>query len=226
MCSLQIRAAAEQQMIFLVDDDQDFRNSLAALFNSVDLKVKTFGSAEELLVSNLPEVVSCVVLDVRMPRLSGLDLQTELAKATNSIPIIFMTGYGDVPMSVRAMKRGAVDFLSKPFREQDMLDAVTIALERDRQRRAAQRQLAELKSHLETLTPRELEVMALVTIGLLNKQSACELGVQEITVKTHRGRVMQKMRARSLAELVKIADALGINRLACGVTSGRLEQSR
>src|SRR5262245_21747639 len=207
-----MHAAAEQQMVFLVDDDPDFRDSLAALFNSVGLKVKIFGSGAELLASKLPKVVSCLVLDVRMPRLSGLDLQIELAKAYNSIPIIFMTGYGDVPMSVRAMKGGAVDFLTKPFRDQDMLDAVMTALERDRRRRAAERQLADLRSHLETLTPREQEVMALVTAGLMNKQIAGELGIQEITVKAHRGRVMQKMGARSLAELVKIAEALGLNR--------------
>jgi FixJ family two-component response regulator len=212
MCSMAIHPAAEQQMIFLVDDDQDFRNSLAALFNSVDLKVKTFGSAEELLVSNLPEVVSCVVLDVRMPRLSGLDLQTELTKAKNSIPIIFMTGYGDIPMSVRAMKGGAVDFLTKPFRDQDMLDAVLIALERDYKRRASERQLADLRRRVETLSSREMEVMDLVTAGLMNKQIACELGVRESTIKTHRGRVMQKMGARSLPELVKIAEALGVDR--------------
>src|SRR5262249_32243129 len=143
---------------------------------------------------------------------SGLDLQTELAKANNSIPIIFMTGYGDVPMSVRAMKGGAVDFLTKPFREQDMLDAVMTALERDRTRRAAERQRADMRSRLEALTPREREVMALVTSGLMNKQIAGELGVQVITIKAHRGRVMQKMGARSLAELVKIAEALGVNR--------------
>ena len=212
MRSSPMHAAAEQQMVFLVDDDPDFRTSLAALLNSVGLKVKTFGSATELLASKLPEVVSCLVLDVRMPRLSGLHLQTELAKANNSIPIILMTAYGDVPMSVRAMKGGAVDFLIKPFRDQDMLDAVMTALGRDRKRRAAERQLADLRSHLETLTPRELEVMALVTAGLMNKQIAGELGIQEITIKGHRGRVMQKMRARSLAELVKIAEALGVSR--------------
>jgi len=212
MRSLPVPAATEEQMVFLVDDDPNFRNSLAGLFDSVGLKVKIFGSAAELLASKLPEVVSCLVLDVRMPRLSGFQLQTELAKASNSIPIVFMTGYGDVPMSVRAMKGGAVDFLIKPFRDQDMLDAVMTALGCDRKRRAAERQLADVRSRLETLTPRELEVMALVTAGLMNKQIAGELGVQEITIKGHRGRVMQKMGARSLAELVKIAEALGVNR--------------
>jgi len=212
MRSLPMHAAAQEPMVFLVDDDPNFRNALAGLLNSVDLKVKMFGSATELLANKLPEVVSCLVLDVRMPRLSGLDLQTELAKANNSIPIIFMTGYGDVTMSVRAMKRGAVDFLIKPFRDQDMLDAVMSALERDRKRRAAERQLADVRSRLETLTPREMEVMALVTAGLMNKQIAGELGIQEITIKGHRGRVMRKMGARSLAELVKTAEALGVNR--------------
>src|SRR5262249_43212747 len=185
MHSSPMPATAEQQMVFLVDDDPDFRISVAALLNSVGLKVKIFGSATELLASKLPEVVSCLVLDVRMPSLSGFDLQTELAKGNNSTPIIFMTAYGDVPMSVRAMKGGAVDFLIKPFRDQDMLDAVMAALGRDRRRRAAERQPADLRSHLETLTPRELEVMALVTAGLMNKQIASELGVQEITVKAH-----------------------------------------
>ena len=212
MHSSQMHPAAEQQMVFLVDDDLDFRTALAALLNSVGLKVKIFGSAAELLASKLPDVISCLVLDVRMPRLSGLGLQTELAKANNSIPIILMTAYGDVPMSVRAMKGGAVDFLIKPFRDQDMLDAVMTALGRDRKRRAAERQLADLRLHLETLTPRELEVMAHVTAGLMNKQIAGELGVQEITIKGHRGRVMRKIGARSLAELVKIAEALGVRR--------------
>jgi FixJ family two-component response regulator len=212
MGSSPTHAPAEQQMVFLVDDDPDFRDSLAGLLNSVGIKVEIFGSAAELLANKLPEVVSCLVLDVRMPMLSGLDLQSELAKANNSIPIIFMTAFGDVSMSVKAMKGGAVDFLPKPFRDQDMLDAVMNALERDRKRRAAARQLADLRSHLETLTPRELEVLALVTAGLMNKQIAGELGVQEITIKGHRGRVMQKMGARSFAELVKIAEALGVSR--------------
>jgi RNA polymerase sigma factor (sigma-70 family) len=205
-----MRTATEEPTVLLVDDDRDFRDSLAALFNSVGLKVKTFGSAAELLQSKLPDGVSCLVLDVRLPRLSGLDFQAELAKANNSIPIILMTGYGDVPMSVKAMKAGAVDFLTKPFRDQDILDAVTIALECDRKRREAERELGDLKSHLNSLTQREREVMALVTAGLMNKQIAGQLGVSEMTVKAHRGRLMRKMAARSLADLVKMAEALGV----------------
>src|SRR5262245_56292165 len=200
----------DEPTVFVVDDDQDYRDSLKALFNSVDLKVKLFSSATALLGSKLPDVVSCLVVDVRLPGLSGLDFQAELSKANISIPIIFMTGYGDVPMSVRSMKAGAVDFMTKPFRDQDMLDAVTTALERDRKRRNAERRLADVRSRLEGLSRREREVMALVTTGLRNKQIAGHLGVAEITVKTHRGQVMRKMGARSLADLVKIAEALGI----------------
>jgi FixJ family two-component response regulator len=168
--------------------------------------VKLFGSAVELLESDLlPDLASCLVLDVRLPGLGGLDFQTELSKVNASIPIVFMTGHGDIPMSVKAMKAGAVDFLTKPFRHQDMLDAVTVALERDRTRRKAEQRLI-----LERLSPREREVPALVTTGLRNKQIAFQLDVAEITVKAHRGHVMQKMGAQSLAELVKIAETLGI----------------
>jgi FixJ family two-component response regulator len=209
--SIQKRAVAEEPTIVVVDDDKDFRDSLGDLFNSVGFKVKLFGSAAELLEDGLlPDVVSCLVLDVRLPGLGGLDFQTELSKVNTSIPIIFMTGHGDIPMSVKAMKAGAVDFLTKPFRDQDMLDAVTIALERDRTRRKAERRLTDLKSRLERLSPREREVLALVTTGLKNKQIAFQLDVAEITVKAHRGHVMQKMGAQSLAELVKIAETLGI----------------
>jgi len=201
-----MRAASDEAIVFLVDDDADFRDSLAALLDSVGLKVEGFGSIADLLESKLPDVVSCLVLDVRLPRLSGLDFQAELARANNSIPIIVMTGYADVPMSVKAMKLGAVDFLSKPFRDQDLLDAVTVALERDRKRREADRQLADLKSRLDNLTAREREVMTLVVTGLMNKQIASQLGVSEATVKFHRGRLMEKLGARSVADLVKMAE--------------------
>jgi FixJ family two-component response regulator len=204
------RAVSEEPTVFLVDDDRDFRDSLAALFDSVGFKVKTFGSAAELLATKLPDLVSCLVLDVRLPKLSGLDLQAELARANISIPIIFVTGHGDIPMSVGAMKAGAVDFLTKPFREQDILDAVTKALDRDRKRRESEWRLADLRSRLGTLTHREREVMAFVTAGFMNKQIADRLDVTEVTIKAHRGQVMRKMGARSLADLVKIAEALEI----------------
>ena len=208
--SIQSRAVAEEPTIVVVDDDEDFRDSLKDLFNSVGFKVRLFGSTADLLEGKLPEVVSCLVLDVRLPGLSGLDFQAELAKVNASIPIIFMTGHGDIPMSVKAMKAGAVDFLTKPFRDQDMLDAVTIALERDRTRRKAEQRLADLRSRLERLSPREREVLALVATGLKNKQIAFQLNVAEITVKAHRGHVMQKIGAQSVADLVKMAEALGI----------------
>jgi FixJ family two-component response regulator len=203
-------ATTEEPTVFIVDDDQDFRDSLEALLDSIGLKVSTFSSAPQFLRSKLPDVVSCLVLDVRLPDLSGLDLQAELAKASISMPIIFVTGHGDIPMTVRAMKAGAADFLTKPFREQDMLDAVMRALERDRKRREVGRRLADLRSRLQALSPREREVMTLVTAGLMNKQIAARLDVTEVTVKAHRGHVMRKMGARSLADLVKIAEALEI----------------
>jgi len=195
---------SDEAVVFLVDDDTDFRDSLVGLLNSVGLQTKTFGSIGELLDTKLPDVVSCLVLDVRLPGLSGLDFQAELAKANNLIPIIFLTGYGDVPMSVKAMKLGAVDFLTKPPRDQDLLDAVTVALQRDRTRREAARELADLRSLLQNLTPREREVMGLVAKGLMNKQIAGSLGVSEATVKFHRGRLMEKLGVRSVADLVKM----------------------
>ena len=203
-------AKADEPIVFVIDDDESLREALRRLFRSVKLKVETFGSAAELLRSKCPDVASCLVLDVRLPGLSGLDFQAELAKANIRIPIIFMTGHGDIPMSVQAMKAGAIDFLTKPFRDQDMLDAVAAALERDRNRRKEEQQLSDLRARFEALTERECEVMGLVTAGLMNKQIAGELGLSEITVKIHRGHVMRKMAARSLADLVRMAELLGV----------------
>ena len=205
-------ASAEEPIVFVVDDDESMREALRSLFRSVSLRVETFGSAADFLRSKLPDVASCLVLDVRLPGLSGLDFQAELAKANIHIPIIFMTGHGDIPMSVQAMKAGAVDFLTKPFRDQDMLDAVAAALERDRGRRKDEQRISELQTRFEALTEREREVMELVTAGLMNKQIAGELGLSEITVKIHRGHVMRKMAARSLADLVRMAEELGVRR--------------
>ena len=198
--------------VFVVDDDASVREALDGLFRSIGLQAKTFGSAAEFLQHKLPDAPSCLVLDVRLPGLSGLDFQAELAAAGLHIPIIFMTGHGDIPMTVKAMKAGAIEFLPKPFRDQDMLDAVQQALERDRERRQHNSSLAKLKSSFGTLTPREQEVMSLVTAGLMNKQVAGEIGVSEITAKVHRGNIMRKMGAKSLAELVRMADALGVRR--------------
>jgi FixJ family two-component response regulator len=196
----------------VVDDDPSMQQALARLFRSVDLKVEVFGSTRELLAHQLPESAACLVLDVRLPGLSGLDFQAELAKSGVQIPIISMTGHGDVPMSVKAMKAGATDFLTKPFRDQDMLDAVTHAIERDRKRRETAAEVVALRAQFDALTPREREIMGLVTTGLLNKQIAAELGLSLVTVKIHRGHLMRKMRARSLAELVRMADLLGLAR--------------
>jgi FixJ family two-component response regulator len=198
-------------MVFIVDDDESLRESLGSLFRSVGLRVELFGTAPEFLSTALPDVPSCLVLDVRLPGLSGLDFQSELVRANVRIPIIFMTGHGDIPMSVRAMKAGAVEFLTKPFRDQDMLDAVQLALAKDRLRCDNEQANIDLKSRFAGLTKREREVMALVTAGLMNKQIAARIGLSEITVKVHRGNVTRKMGARSLAELVKMAETLGIN---------------
>jgi FixJ family two-component response regulator len=200
------------QIVFVVDDDASMRQALARLFRSVDLEAETFGSTADMLRHDFPDVPSCLVLDVRLPGLSGLDFQAELAKAGIKIPIIFMTGHGDIPMSVKAMKAGAVDFLTKPFRDQDMLDAVGRATENDRARRSSDNAMTGVRARFETLTAREREIMALVTTGLMNKQVAGETGLSLITVKIHRGHIMKKMHARSLADLVRMADALGIRR--------------
>jgi FixJ family two-component response regulator len=205
-------AAVGDPVVFVIDDDTSMREALQSLFRSVGLRVEVFGSAPEFLQSNLPNVASCLVLDIRLPGVSGLDFQIELTEAGIHIPIIFMTGHGDIPMSVQAMKAGAVDFLTKPFRHQEMLHAVNRALAADRKRRTEEKTVSDLRLLLESLTPREREVLVLVTAGLVNKRIAAELGVSEITVKVHRSHVMRKMRTRSLAQLVRIADTLGIRR--------------
>lgn len=202
---------AEARSVYVVDDDASLRDALSSLFRSVDLQVEVFGSAAEFLAKKLPDVPSCLVLDIRLPGVSGLDFQAQLAKSGIRMPVIFMTGHGDIPMSVRAMKAGAVDFLTKPFRDQDMLDAVFTALEADRKQLESDHSIAELSAHYESLTAREKEVMAYVTKGLMNKQIAGELGLSEITVKIHRGHVMRKMAVRSLADLVRAAEKLGLS---------------
>jgi FixJ family two-component response regulator len=198
--------------VYVIDDDAAIRESLRSLFGSVGLHVETFGSASEFFEKKLPDAAICMVVDIRLPGLSGLDFQAELTKANIDVPIIFITGHGDIAMTVKAMKAGAVEFLSKPFRDQDLLDAVKLALEKDETKRSDQKTIAGLRSLFESLTPREQEVMKWVTAGLMNKQVAAEMGVSEITVKVHRGNVMRKMKANSLADLVRIADKLGIRR--------------
>lgn len=206
-----MKNSGEQQAIVLViDDDVSLRDALSSLFRSVGLQVKLFASVAEFQQSKLPDVPSCLVLDIRLPGLSGLEFQSDLAKTDIHIPIVFMTGHGDIPMSVRAMKAGAVEFLTKPFRDQDMLDAVQLAIEKDRRRREGEASTVQLKSSFQSLTSREQQVMSLVTAGLMNKQIAGEIGVSEITAKLHRGNVMRKMGAKSVAELVRMADALGV----------------
>jgi FixJ family two-component response regulator len=205
---------AKDQIVLVVDDDPTVRKALTHLFQSMELPVKTFATASELLNSKLPDLPSCLVLDIRLPGGSGLQFQEVLAEAGIQIPIVFLTGHGDIPMSVKAMKAGAVDFLTKPLRDQDMLDAVTKALDQDRRRRAGEKSLIELRQRFETLTLREQEVMALAASGLRNKQIAYQLQVEEITVKIHRGRATKKMEARSFADLVNMAERLGIRRTA------------
>jgi FixJ family two-component response regulator len=205
-------AELPQAMVYVVDDDVSVRNSLSNLFRSVDLPVEVFTSPASFLQRELPDITSCIVLDIRMPGLSGLDFQTQLEMAGIKIPIIFLTGHGDIQMSVQALKAGAIDFLTKPYRDQDVLDAVVAALERDRKRRENDMAALDLQRRFETLSKREQEIMAFVTSGLMNKQAAAEAGISETTVKIHRGNVMQKMRAQSFADLVRMADTLRIRR--------------
>jgi FixJ family two-component response regulator len=196
--------------VYVVDDDRLIRETLSSLFRSVGLRVRLFESAQELLQCKLEDAPSCLVLDIRMPRVSGFDLQAELAKSNIRIPIIFLTGHGDVSTSVRAMKAGAIDFLTKPFHEQEMLDAVTAALERDQKRCNEERAHSDLQDRFALLSNRERQIMALVTDGLMNKQVASKIGIADQTVKIHRGNLMRKMHAKSLADLVLMAETLGI----------------
>jgi FixJ family two-component response regulator len=198
----------QDAMVFIIDDDEAVREGLAALFRSVGLQVKLFASAAEFRQTSLPDVPSCLVLDIRLPGLGGLEFQADLTRANIQIPIIFMTGHGDIPMSVRAMKAGAVEFLTKPFRDQDMLDAVQLAIEQDRKQHKDAVATFQLKANFETLSAREQQIMSLVAAGLMNKQIAAEIGVSEVTVKVHRGSVMRKMGAKSIADLVRMSDAL------------------
>jgi FixJ family two-component response regulator len=204
------KEAVKEPIVFVIDDDLSMRRALTNLIQSIGIEVEAYGSAAELLKRKLPEVASCLVLDIRLPGLSGLDLQTELAGANIRIPIIFITGHGDIPMTVRAMKGGAVDFLTKPFRDQDLLDAVVSAIDKDRKRREADKTVANLQALYDTLSSRERDVLGFVAAGLMNKQVAAELDLAEITVKIYRGHIMKKMQARSLADLIRMTETLGI----------------
>ena len=201
----------QHPVIVVIDDDPSMRKALENLFKSVGFEVELFASPQEVLASERPDRPGCIVLDVRFPGRSGLDMQRDLTQSDAHLPVIFITGYGDIPMSVRAMKAGAVEFLTKPFRDQDLLDAVGTALEKDRTRRSGEMRLSELRTRYGTLTARERQVMSLVVAGRLNKQIAGELGVSEMTVKMHRRQVMRKMQAAGVAQLVRLADQLGIS---------------
>ncbi|MBV9562358.1 MAG: response regulator transcription factor [Bradyrhizobium sp.] len=195
-------------VVFVVDDDANVREGLKELLGSVGLKCEVFSTTSEFLQRDFSNEVSCLILDVRLPQLSGLDLQADLVAARINIPIIFLTGHGDIPMTVKALKAGAVEFLTKPVREQDLLDAVRLALERDRRRREQDRKIVDLRGRFQSLSPREREVMALITRGLMNKQAAAEIGVSEVTVKVHKRSLMKKMGVRSVADLARIAEVL------------------
>jgi len=211
MGASQVKAAEPKQVVFVIDDDIDVREGLQALLQSVSLSCEVFASTKEFLSRKPTNAVSCLVLDVRLPGPSGLDFQSELAKAHMDIPIIFITGHGDIPMTVRAMKAGAVEFLTKPVRDQDLLDAIRVALDRDRLRREKDDRLSELRARFETLSERERTVLSLVTSGMLNKQMAGVMSLSEVTVKVHRHNLMKKLGAKSLPDLVKMAEALSIN---------------
>jgi len=208
--SLMSAAESDQAIVYVVDDDASLAAALESLFRSVGLAVRTHGSARDFLEEKRADLPGCLVLDVRLPGISGLDFQDQLAEHGVTMPVVLMTGHGDIPMSVRGMKAGAVDFLAKPFRDQDMLDAVAAAIERDRQARDAGAAMQGLQARYDSLSPREQQVMALVTAGRLNKQAAGDLDLSEITVKIHRGSAMRKMGARTLPDLVRMAEALGV----------------
>ncbi|MBR8183602.1 response regulator transcription factor [Burkholderia ambifaria] len=216
---------AQQSIVYVVDDDESMRTAVDMLLRSVGFRVEAFASAQEFLAFDKPDVASCLILDVRLKGQSGLAVQEQIAAADLHLPIIFMTAYGDIAMSVKAMKAGAMDFLPKPFREQDMLDAVTTALERDARWRSEHRSLVDLRARYATLSAREREVMAFVASGLMNKQIAAEMNLSEITVKIHRGQAMKKMEARSLADFVKKAEALGVGQPAQAPAAARMQRS-
>ncbi|MGA7809917.1 response regulator transcription factor [Bradyrhizobium sp.] len=199
---------SERPIVHVVDDDASMREALESLFDSMGLETHTYGTAREFLAAGAEDRPSCIVIDIRLPDMNGLDFQAQLTEMGIRLPVVMMTGYGDIPMSVRAMRRGAVDFLSKPFHDQDMLDAVMAAIARDRQRRGVEGNFSQVQQRFATLSPRELQVVQLVTAGKMNKQVAGDLGISEITVKIHRGAAMRKMGARTLADLVRMAEVM------------------